>query len=323
MQAVVDFVKPKVRPADVITVDAPGFQGDQVDGFKDIVLKLIDYYAHKVEIKKNSVNVIGVIPGFDYRWRYDVLSLINSLAIAGLEVNTVLGGWNNIEQLKQVGSAALNIVLSEIRGIEIAQHLQELFQTPYVSPRYLPIGKQNISDWFREISAYLKIDTDNICSHIEDQVKSFEYAQLGFITNFMVNTNVAIVSEPYRAMALARFLVQDIGLKLAAICVTESNNDTEKLLNKTLAEVGQPECQVLLTSNADDLHGVLRKAKVKIIYGSSFEGFIARQTGASLIKINYPVYDQVLMTERPYLGIRGICVLMEDLINAIINNNLQ
>lgn len=322
LEAVANMLRDKVR-ADIIAVDSAGFRGDQVNGFKDVLLKLIEYYARdNVEVKKNSVNLIGIIPGFDYRWRSDILSLINTLATAGIEVNTVLGGFNSLEQIKEISSAALNIVLSDVRGIEIAEYLKSRFGTPYVNSGFLPIGMQNILDWIKNLSTYLEeINLDSVLKCIDENVKSFEYAQLGLITNYTVNTKVAIVNEPYRALALAKFLTQEIGVKLVAMCITESNPNTEAVLKDSLIEMGQEECKILLSSDAYELNQALKETCPSIIYGSSFEELAAKETGASLIKSNYPVYDQVIMTERPYMGIKGIPVVMEDLINAIIKYN--
>lgn len=323
IQAVADSVRDDVR-ADVLAVDSAGFQGDQVSGFKDVTLKLLSFYAQDgLEIEKNVVNLIGIIPGYDYRWRFDILSLTETLAAAGLEVNTVLGGFNSLERLKTVGCAELNIVLSDVRGLEIAKYLRQRFDTPYIHPKYLPIGMQSTEDWLAAIAQHVSdFDWSAVRHQIEEAIKPFEYADLALVTTYTVDATAVIVVEPHRASSLARFLTQDVGIKVAGVCVTESNADTETALKESLDEMEQRDCRMLLNPDAFILHQAIRELKPDIIYGSTFERASAREIGASLIKIGYPTYDEVLMTERPYMGFRGIPVLMEDLVNAIIRRVL-
>lgn len=307
----------------VIAIDCAGFRGDQVSGFKDALLKILSLYALDDITKEDCVvNIIGVIPGYDYRWRYDILSLINTLSIAGLKTNAVLGGFSSTQQIKNVGRASLNIVLSELRGREIAEFLYNRFKTPYIITPEIPYGMQNTLKWVELLAQYEpSIDISAVKHAVDDKIRSFEYAQLGLMTNYIVSTSVAIVAEPCRSFSLARFLAQEIGVSIAAIAVTESDPRTIEWLRKSLRSIGQDSCELLIDADAHELHSMLEKVQPSIIYGSSFEKYIADKIGASLIKINYPVNDQVIITERPYMGISGINVIMEDFINALIDKH--
>lgn len=319
IEAVAEEMQDLVR-GDVMAVDCAGFQGDQVSGYKDVILKLLARYARDGRVvKKNLVNLIGIIPGYDYRWRFDVLSLTEMLALTGLQVNAVLGGNLTIDQLETVGSAELNIVLSETRGLEIAEYLFQRFGTPFIHPKYLPIGMQSTKEWLTSIAQHTSNFKRKAIKHkLEESVAPFEYADLALTTTYTVETRVAIVSEPHRAISLARYLTEDIGIKLAAVCVTEANGGTEQFLKDHLEKLQQQDCRVLLTPDNFLLNETLNEIKPDIIYGSSMERAAAVQTGASLIPISYPTYDEQLMTDRPYMGFNGIPVLMEDLVNAII-----
>jgi len=319
IEAVAENAAEMVR-GDVLAVDCAGFQGDQVSGFKDVLLKLLSTYAQEgLEVRKNVVNIIGIIPGYDYRWRCDILSLTEMLDLAGIKVNAVLGGNLTIDQIKTVSSAELNIVLSDIRGLEVAEYLEKRFGTPFIHPKYLPIGMQSTREWLTTIAQHTSdFKRKAIRLKLEESVAPFEYADLALTTTYTVDTRVAIVTEPHRAISLARYLVQDIGVKLAVLCVTESNSDTGPFLTTYLEELGQKDCKLLLTPDYFLLDKILKDLKPDIIYGSSMERAAAVEIGASLIPIGYPTYDEQIMTDRPYMGFSGISVLMEDLVNAII-----
>lgn len=323
IQAVADSVQEQIR-ADIVAVDSAGFQGDQTSGFKDVTLKLLARYAQdKPARKKNVVNLIGLIPGYDYRWRFDILSLTETLAVAGLQINAVLGGFSTLQQLETVGSAELNIVLSDIRGLEIAEYLHQRFGTPYIHPLYLPIGAKSTKDWLAAIAKQVSdFDWRAVEQQLEEAIQPFEYIDLALLTTYTVDAAAFIVAEPHRALSLARFLTQDIGMKLTGLCINETNAHTEAMLKKALAEMEQNNCRLLLDADAFVLHQAIHELRPDIIYGSTFERATARQIGASLIKIGYPTYDEILITERPYMGLRGIPVVMEDLANAVIQREL-
>jgi len=323
IQAVAESVRGQVR-AEVVTVDSAGFQGDQASGFKDVTLRLLERYARNgLEKCKNVVNLIGLIPGYDYRWRCDVLALKETLAATGVEVNAVLGGFSTLEQLKTVGCSELNVVLSDVRGLDIAKYLQSRFGTPYLRPSYLPIGMKNTQDWLAEVAQGVSaFDREAVEQQMAEAVEPFEYIDLALVTTYTVDATAVIVAEPQRALSLARFLVADIGMKPLALCVTERDGETGALLRAALDELGLPDCRLLLESDAFTLRGAIEELRPSVIYGSTFERAVAHQVGASLIKVGFPSYDEILMTERPYMGFKGIPVVMEDLMNAIIRREL-
>ena len=305
---------------DVIAVDCAGFQGDQVNGYKDVIQQVISFYAQDIDhIQENAVNLIGMIPGYDYRWRANIIALIDVLKCAGLEVNAVLGGYSTIEQFRSIGRAKLNIVLSDIRGLEIAQYLNERFTTPFICPKYLPIGLQSIKDWLHDIGQYVTIDWDCVETRMQEVIKSYEYANMALATTYTIDTTAAIVAEPYLAVSLARFLTQDVGIEVVGMCLNESSINTETAVKRILHDIGQDDCQLFLKPDAFQWRKFLSNAKPSIIYGSSFESIAARETGASRINITYPTSDEVLITERPYMGFSGVPIIMEDLINTIIH----
>ncbi|HET9911590.1 MAG TPA: nitrogenase component 1 [Anaerolineales bacterium] len=325
MEAVANGLKDQLQ-SDIIVVDSAGFAGDQTSGFRDVTLKLLEKYANDdVRVKKKVVNLIGFIPGYDYRWRQDIKSIINTLSLMGIEVNAVLGGYNSIEQMKEIGSAELNIVFSDIRGIEIANYLHQRFKTPFIRPKYLPIGMQCVSDWIDEVSHCLNIEiaSKNMAKRaVDEAIKQFEYIDLGLVTTYTVDARATIVCEPYRAITLAKFLSKDIGMNISNICATESNTETENFLMHSLEEMGICDCKVTTQVDGFTVRKSIEEIKPGIVYGSTFERASAYNVGASLIRIGYPSYDETLITYRPYMGIDGIPVVMEDLCNAVIKREL-
>lgn len=323
IQAVADSVADQVA-AEILVVDCGGFGGDQTSGFRDVMLKLLAHFASdRVNVRQNVVNLIGMIPGYDYRWRFDVASLVDTLAAAGLEVNAVLGGLNSAEQLRDVGCAELNIVLSSIRGLEIARYLERRFGTPFIQPPFLPIGMDSIGAWLKLIAPHVSdFDWSTVGARMDQALRPLEYADLALVTTWTVHATAVISAEPGRALGLTRFLTQDFGMSVTGICATESDSRTGALLADALTAMGNGHCRIVLDPDAFALRALIADLKPQVIYGSTFERPSAVQVGASLIKIGYPTYDEVLLTERPYMGFQGIGPLVEDLTNVFMRREL-
>jgi nitrogenase molybdenum-iron protein beta chain len=62
---------------------------------------------------------------------------------------------------------------------------------------------------------------------------------------------------------------------------------------------------------------------VSLIFGSSFEKRIASELSASLLRISYPVIDQISLSNLPYAGFFGIATISENIINSILNRNKE
>jgi nitrogenase molybdenum-iron protein beta chain len=60
---------------------------------------------------------------------------------------------------------------------------------------------------------------------------------------------------------------------------------------------------------------------VSLILGSSFEKRIASELQASLVRVSYPVLDQISLSDLPYAGFFGIAPICESIINSILNRN--
>lgn len=323
IQAVAASVADQVR-SDILVADSAGFGGDQTSGFRDVMLKLLAHFAaDQIAARKNIVNLIGMIPGYDYRWRFDVAALIDTLATAGIQVNAVLGGLNAGEQLRDVGCAELNIVLSSVRGLEIARYLEQRFGTPFIQPSFLPIGMENITAWLKLVAPHVsRFDWDAVNARMARALKPLEYADLALLTTYTADATALIAAEPYRAASLARFLTQDFGMNVSGICAIEADAYTGALLADTLQSIGNGYCRLLTTPDAFDLRQLIADLRPDVIYGSTLERPAAAEVRASLIKIGFPTYDEVLITERPYMGFQGIGPLVEDLTNAIMRREL-
>lgn len=72
-----------------------------------------------------------------------------------------------------------------------------------------------------------------------------------------------------------------------------------------------------------EMNQALESADVSLIFGSSFEKRAASQLQASLVRVSYPVLDQISLSDLPFAGFSGVALLCETIINSILTRNKE
>ena len=105
----------------------------------------------------------------------------------------------------------------------------------------------------------------------------------------------AILASGPRADGLRRFLEQELGMEVVCFARREELSDQE------------------------DFYRELRGSEAALLFGSSFEQDGADELEIPLIRMDYPVFDEVCLTPRPHLGGQGTLHLLEDIFRGIMN----
>jgi len=71
------------------------------------------------------------------------------------------------------------------------------------------------------------------------------------------------------------------------------------------------------------MNNLIKEVGVSAIFGSTFEKHLSSELKAPLIRVSYPVIDEVRITDPPYAGFRGTLHLCETIINAVITQNIE
>ncbi len=62
---------------------------------------------------------------------------------------------------------------------------------------------------------------------------------------------------------------------------------------------------------------------VGLVFGSTLEKKLAWELGAPLVRMFYPVIDEVTISDTPYAGFRGVPHIIEKIVNSVINNYVE
>ncbi len=106
-------------------------------GVSDSLLALIKRFAEPVSrTVPNSVNILGLTP-LDYSANENAADICCWLEQNGFLVNGSLLMHTNLDQIRNVGTAALNLVVSQ-SGLDAALYMQQRYGIPYVAGT--PVG---------------------------------------------------------------------------------------------------------------------------------------------------------------------------------------
>lgn len=125
-------------PFPVIAMDCGGSIGGFAEGYVKAAILFLHQFAEKTDIVKSSINLLG-LTDFYYNGKADRIEICRILKQAGYKINVLFGSGSNIDALKNIAGAELNIVCNEELWLEIAKYLEENYGTPYVCAG-LPYG---------------------------------------------------------------------------------------------------------------------------------------------------------------------------------------
>jgi len=323
------------KDINIIGAETGGFKGDGYKGY-DLVLKtVIENYIEKKSPKiSNKVNLWGIVPGQDAFWRGNINNLRALLGKLGLEVNTFFSENDTLEGIKNSGDAALNILVSEVYGIDAAEAFKDVHSVPFITSQ-LPIGPSATEEFIRKVSRELNIDncmTDNV---IESENTLF-YKYVDRIADTYNDQDfqryAVVVGDWNYSAAITRFLADDLGWLPELTVITDFfdeernvkinyylDNLSSGYKTKIIYETDASEIQSHLSrhwpqSNGQKFYDAFSPA---FVIGSHLERQLALNIGAGHLTVSYPVGNRVVLT-RGYTGYMGGLNLIEDIFSVLV-----
>ena len=231
--------------ATVIGIESGGFEGDYRTGYSETLKRLVDVLVQDPDnIDRSAVNLIGMLRGGP-----DLKELKKLLALAGLRVNAVLTADATLQQIRDLGSAALNIVVCEATGREAAELLEQKFGMPYIVEE-IPIGYEATKRFLASVG-----DALGICVNL-DHLLPKHYEEL-----HLADKRVAVIGGPTRAVSMTNFL-GEIGMAPKLVVVDFDSNTREKL-DRLLSD----ECEVLIEPEQEAIIEKLNEMQINLIIG--------------------------------------------------------
>jgi light-independent protochlorophyllide reductase B subunit len=243
--------------ATVIGIESGGFEGDYRTGYSETLKRLVDVLVQVPDdIDRAAVNLVGMLRGGP-----DLKELKKVLALAGLRVNAVLTADATLQQIRDLGSAALNIVVCEATGREAAELLEQKFGMSYIIEE-IPIGYEATKRFLARVGDALGIRVTL------DHLVPKRYEELP-----LTDRRVAVIGGPTRAVSMTRFL-GEIGIA-PKLVVVDFDSDTKEKLDGLLGEG----CEVLIEPEQEKILEKLDEMRIDLIIGGMLEKPMALSLG--------------------------------------------
>lgn len=311
----------------VLSTVNPNYKGYQLDGYQNVVNAYVAELMQPQRIQKGCVNLLGVMPG-EFNWTNSVREAVWLLHELGLEVNcTLVGEETTVKEIIEAPAAQANVLLYPEVGLPAARAMQEQFGIPFIETVWPPVGIEASREWLLTIGAALGREAQ------AEGVIEREMAEMGQALNrlgagqmvhleFLCGKTYALEASPFQVPAMVKFLYEDLGLVPNVVAFQEPYPLSQGRLEAVLKQYDlHPEVQPVgdhrAFQEAITRNHVYPYGDPWVVIGSSIDAFHLSLGGQRLpvMRFSYPVLDEAIVTDRPFVGFRGVVCLAERLHN--------
>jgi nitrogenase molybdenum-iron protein beta chain len=319
----------------VLAVQTPSFRGNSQHGYDLLFENIVRNYTAKQETKREkTVNVFGIIPGNDVFYKGNLKEIKRVLGLIGIEANTFIGEGENLDNFRNAGNAALNIVLSDVYAPLTAKAFTEVHAIPYIREQ-MPIGFFQTERFLRNVGKALSIDELVIARAIkrEEEIYFDYFERIADTYNDIDLQRYGVVAaDANYAPALTNFISDELGWipKLTMITDVLTDENREVLENRFRNYTSGLAPQVHFDTGAQALrhylvdswernrnHQYYEPLSPAVIFGSVYERDFAEELGVPLLAVSFPVSTRVVFN-KAYAGFNGGLTLAEDSFSLLV-----
>jgi nitrogenase molybdenum-iron protein beta chain len=317
----------------IVYAETSGFKGNNFTGHEVISQAIIDQYVGGYDGPRETgtVNVWSLLPYQNTFWRGDLSEIKRILEGIGLRVNILFGPESNgVAEWKNIPKAQFNLVLSPWLGLATARHLEAKYGQPFLHVPVVPIGAKQTGKFLREVAGFAGLDAARTEAFIAEEEKSyyiylrdFSCFYAGRTSEYRLPSLSVVVGESAYNLAVTKFLTDQMGIVPGRQVITE--NPPEEFRDAIREQFHNLSEDV--SSGVDfeeDGYSIFSRVletdftnHVPIVFGTTWEGDLAKQLGAVLVEISYPCTDEVVLA-RTYLGYRGALALLERTFTSVV-----
>jgi len=292
-----------------------------------VVKALIEQYLQPPDKKvPGLVNIWSGVPLHDPFWLGNLRTLEKLVAELGLIPNTIFGYGRGIDNINRIPQAEFNLLVSPWVGLENMKLLEERFGTPFLHYPTLPIGAFETSKFLRAVGEFAGLGsgrTEEIIGEHESEYYYFieRYADV-FLETRVMSKRFSVVSDAQYALAVTKFLVNDMGLYPAKQFITDGT--PEEYRADVLGYFRQLndgiEAEAGFSTDGYLIHEEIKNTDYNgypLILGSSWEKKVAKETMAHYVPISWPMIERLVINSS-YVGYDGGLKLLEDIYSIVL-----
>ena len=295
----------------IVFLDSGGLIGSFADGWRRASCAALEVLLRVAGPSvRRGVNLIGMTSSY-YNGENDARELVRLLTRAGYEVRHVFGCGMRPEDVDSLARAELNIVVHDELGWAAAEYLEEHCGTPYIAP-LPPYGRAGTRRWLEEINAVLPPPQMAAAMAEIHAAERRDFLRINDLKNTwgeLCFDTVLIRAPRTTAWGLAQALRTEWAdvRHLAVVAAVRADAAGAAIADERLAETDTARAQELLT--------VMERG---LLMGSSSESVYADPRRMLYLPVAYPVVDRLLLSDLPFMGLRGARCMEDALWNGSV-----
>ena len=295
----------------IVSLDSGGLIGSFADGWRRASCAALEVLLRAAEPSvRRGVNLIGMTSSY-YNGENDARELVRLLTGAGYEVRHVYGCGMRPEDIDSLAQAELNIVVHHELGWAAAEYIEEHCGTPYIAP-LPPYGRAGTRRWLEEICAVLPPPQMAAAMAEIHAAERRDFLRINDLKNTwgeLCFDTVLIRAPRTTAWGMAQALRTEWAdvRHLAVAAAVRPDAAGAAIADERLAETDTARAQELLTAMERGL-----------LMGSSSESVYADPRRMLYLPVAYPVVDRLLLSDLPFMGLRGARCMEDALWNGSV-----
>ncbi len=310
LQRYIDWAQLKVP---TLVLDKPHFTEPFESGWIEAACNSIDALApQEMPVVEKTVNLVG-LSIWHKHWKGSRAELEHLLALCGIKVHSVLLADCTVEQIRQLRSAACNVVAHDELGGPLAKHLADRYNIPFVrSDDGAPIGFDATEAWVRAVCEALDVDPSPAVQEIEGHRKKAAEKLYRFTlkTGMPRGVSFGVALDASMALPLTKWLAGYLAMTPVAVQVTNEDHPMAMQLKDYLESIG-----VGKAWNAE----MKAASPPDVVFSNDavFLRMISRKRKTIGINLAMPSKDVTHFMPRAVLGLKGTLWLLERLCNGL------
>jgi nitrogenase molybdenum-iron protein beta chain len=307
----------------VVFANTPGFKGNNYLGHDWILRAIFDQYLPQrpAQVQPGLVNIFSAPPMQDAFWLGNLREIESLVSEIGLTPNTIFGHNRGLPCLDRIPDAQLNLLIGPWAGLESVGLLEKKYCTPFLHYPALPIGAFETSRFIRVLSEAAGVDREIsekvIASHEDEYYYYIERYSDIFLEQRVMSKRFVNVADAHYALALTRFLVNDLGMFPITQFITDDTPEEYRAalvgeftnLNYGIA------AEVVFSTDGEEIHRRVKEAFFggnPLIIGSSWEKRLAHEMNGIFVNISYPMVSRMVINGH-VAGYSGGLKVLEDM----------
>jgi len=310
----------------VVYANTPGFSGNSYEGHGFVLKALFDRYLPEapVEKEKNLVNIWSSPPYTDPYWYSSYRELEKLISSIGLKPNTIFGYGRGVKNLDKVPKAEFNILVAPWTGYDAVKYLSEKYNTPFLHYPVPPIGAFETTKFLKKVGEFANLPPESVKAVTDEYENEYYHLIERFADIFLemriISKRFSIVGDAHYALALTKFLTNDLGMFPNTSFITDKTPEQFRPLIESEFESLNYGIKGEARFETDGFEiqkhlKTLDYGGFPLIIGSQWDQKVSDELSANYVNLTAPIVGSLIINSH-LTGYSGGLKVLEDIFSA-------